>query len=62
MTHYAPMTYVFRSYYLGNEPAKHVVYFCNKDGQRRIQEYTSLGQAKAFMEALDGLGFTKKRR
>ena len=62
MAHHAPMTYVFRSYYLGNEPAKHVVYFCNKDGNRKAAEYTSLGHAKAFMEALDELGFTKKRR
>ena len=62
MAHHAPMTYVFRSYWLGEEPAKYVVYFCDKDGRRWAKEYADLGLAKAFMESLDGLGFTKKRR
>lgn len=61
MTH-APMTYIFRTYCLANEPADHVVYICNKDGERNILSYRKPEQAKALMAALDGLGFTRKRR
>lgn len=61
MTH-APMTYVFRSYCPANEPAKFGVYFCNKNGDRTSITFDSPNVAKAFAEALNALGFTKKRR
>lgn len=62
MTH-APMTYVFRSYYGREETyGKYAVYFCNKNGDRTSITFDSPNVAKAFATALDGLGFTKKRR
>ena len=57
-----PMSYCYRSYCLGNEPTTHVVFICNKDGQRKAFSYTNGRTAKALMEALEALGFTKKRR
>ena len=60
--HHQPMTYIFRAYCMANEPASYVVYVCNKDGDRKVFPYASATQAKALMEALNGLGFTKKRR
>ena len=62
MTH-APMTYVTRSY--NGETTvygTYVVYFCNKNGERATLTFDSPKVAKAFASALDGLGFTKKRR
>ena len=62
MTH-APMTYVFRSYEGDSEVyGKYAVYFCNKNGERATLTFDSSKVAKAFTTALDGLGFTKKRR
>lgn len=61
--HHKPMTYLTRCYYGGEETyGKFAVYFCTKDGKRMIQTFDNVGQFKAFTSALDGLGFTKKRR
>lgn len=61
--HHKPMTYLTRCYYGGEETyGKYAVYFCTKDGKRMIQTFDTIGQFKAFTVALDGLGFTKKRR
>ena len=60
--HHKPMTYILRSYWEDSEAAMHVVYYCAKDGERYTHPFDSLRVAKAFMTALDGLGFTKKRR
>lgn len=62
MAHHNAMTYVFRSYCFENEPAQHVIYFCNKYGERMVQSYESLTKAKALVNVLDYLGFTRKRR
>ena len=60
--HHTPMTYVLRSYCPANEPAVYSVHFCNKNGERATLTFDSPKVARAFAEALDGLGFTKKRR
>ena len=63
MTHHKPMTYLTRCYEGGSEVyGKYAVFFCNKDGERAVQTFDTIGQFKAFTTALDGLGFTKKRR
>ena len=57
-----PMTYISRIYCLENEPTQYAVFFCTKDGKRMVQAFDTARQLKAFTTALDGLGFTKKRR
>lgn len=59
---HAPMTYIYRTYFLENEPADHAVYICNKDGNRKALSFKNAQQAKALTAALDGLGFSRKRR
>ena len=59
---HAPMTYIYRTYFLENEPAERVVFICNKNGDRKAIRYANAKQAKALVEALDGLGFARKRR
>lgn len=60
--HQKPMTYVLRSYCQVDEPAMFAVYFCNKNGDKATLTFDSPNVAKAFAEALNGLGYTKKRR
>ena len=60
--HHKPMTYITRCYFGGEEPGKYAVFFCNKNGERASLTFDSAKVAKAFTTALDGLGFTKKRR
>ena len=61
--HHKPMTYLTRCYCGGEETyGKHAVFFCTVDGNRMVQTFDTIGQFKAFTTALDGLGFTKKRR
>ena len=58
-----PMTYVSRCYEGSSEVyGKYAVYFCTKDGNRMVQTFDTIGQFKAFTTALEGLGFTRKRR
>ena len=59
---YKPMTYLFRSYCPADEPAQYAIYFCNQDGEKATLTFDSIKVAKAFAEALDGLGYTRKRR
>ena len=54
-------TYIVRTY-RHVKPALVAVYVRAVDGSKFIQEYHNEKQAKAFTAALDGLGFTKKRR
>lgn len=61
--HHKPMTYLTRCYCGGGETyGKYAVFFCNKDGERSTLTFDSPKVAKAFTEALDAFGFTKKRR
>ena len=60
--YHKPMTYVYRAYCMAHEPMEYVVYFCSRDGKKTYTVFDNSKKAKAFMTALDGLGFTKKRR
>lgn len=60
--YYQPMTYMFRAYSLENEPTTYVVFMCNKNGERKAFTFTNAKHATALRTALDGLGFTRKRR
>ena len=59
---HAPMTYLFRAYSIAKEPTTYVVFMCNNNGERKAFPFTSAKHAKALASALDGLGFTRKRR
>ena len=60
--YHKPMTYIFRAYCPAHEPAMYAVYFCNKNGEKATMTFDSPKVARAFATALEGLGFTKKRR
>ena len=61
--YHQPNTYITRCYYGGSEVyGKYAVFFCTTDGKRMVQTFDTIGQFKAFTTALDGLGFTRKRR
>ena len=63
MAHHKPMTYLTRCYCGAEETyGKYAVFFCNKNGDRASLTFDSINVFKAFTTALDGLGFTKKRR
>lgn len=61
--HHKPMTYIGR-HYDGDSGTygKFVVHFCSKDGKRATQTFDTARQYFAFMDALQGLGFKRKRR
>lgn len=62
MAYYKPMTYLTRCY-SGESTVygKYAVYFCNKDGERIVQTFDTIGQFKAFVNALKGIGYKKHR-
>lgn len=63
MAHHKPMTYIARSYYDGiGTYGKYAVHFCSKDGKRASLTFDTPVQFLAFIDALEGLGFKKKRR
>ena len=59
--YYQPMTYMFHTYRDDNKPTRYVVFYCTKDGKRLVQQYEQAKQAKAFVAALEDMGFTKHK-
>ena len=59
--YYKPMTYMYHTYLADGEPTRYVVFYCTKDGKRLVQKYERAKQARAFVDALKGIGYRKHK-
>jgi hypothetical protein len=62
MPRHPPKSYIFYSSTPANGSALYAVYFWNTKGESGTTTFGDFKIAKAFAEALDGLGFTQEIR